>query len=159
MAFIPASRAAHDLPVSELAGSDLYLSTIVDDPLHRATWANKQTCLFCSGEYRYSPGMAECHLDQWICTANTGKARPVFLCKPFPQHLVRYKEVLAVVQQRRSETAGCDKSKKRSLVLTGSGMEGDAIQLGDGDAGGGEGSSARKRPAGEGMMVCFLSPN
>ena len=45
-AFIPASRPEHDLPVSQLAGNELYLSTIVDDPAQRASWANKQTIAF-----------------------------------------------------------------------------------------------------------------
>jgi hypothetical protein len=155
--FIPASRPDHDSPVAKLAGNDLYVSTIVDNPAQRSFWESKQTCLFCSGKYRYSPRLAECHLDPWICKANTGTERAVFLCKPFPAHVSRHNDVLGEMKQRRSgkapvsigggKTSGLQRSRGD---ITGSGMEGDAIQLGDDVAGGG----GSKRPAVAGMTVC-----
>ena len=94
LVYIAALRPQHQAPVSELEGFDLFLSTIVDD---RKDWGKKQTCLFGSGTYRYSPYFVETHLDASITMKSTGKARQVFLCEPFVQHRAGMAEVLAKI--------------------------------------------------------------
>jgi hypothetical protein len=163
LVYIAASRPQHQAPVSQLEGFDLFLSTIVDD---REDWGKKQTCLFCSGSYRYSPQFVETHLDASINMNSTGKARQVFLCVPFVQHRARMLEVLAEIVRRRKE--GCGKKRSRPEGIPEGGEiaiwtveKGKTIcHLDFDDAGVGGSSSRGKRSAvvehGKVCFICYL---